>query len=407
MLAGPRLLRHTVAIALSVIPGGLHAQDAFERCIASMRAARPSRGIAPSTWRLLDSIRPDPRVLGELNAQPEFRLPVWDYVAVMVDQERIDDGLARLAEYRDLLGAISERYGIDPAALVAVWGIESNYGRNRGGYNVLRSLATLSCSGRRQAYFRGELRSALRIVQGGHVDPEEFRGSWAGAFGQTQFMPGTFERLAVDFDRDGRRDLLDTPADALASAANYLRNAGWRPGHPWGIEVRVRSPDAPLRVAGEGRRVRRTLSTWSARDLLRVDGSPLIVPGVAPTTLAALLAPAGARGPAFLVFGNFTALYRYNASESYALSVAHLADRLRGAEPFATPWPTDDPGLSRADRRELQGLLSQRGHDIGLPDGLLTPRTRAAVAEEQRRLGHAATGRPGQRLLEALRLQRR
>jgi lytic murein transglycosylase len=263
---------------------------------------------------------------------------------------------------------------------------------------VLRSLATLSCEGRRQTYFRREFLSALRIVQSGNIGAEDFKGSWAGAFGQTQFMPGSFERLAVDGNGDGRRDIIGSRADALASAANYLRNAGWRAGRPWGVEVRLpESRRGPIRARGGWRRARRTLRAWGALGLKRVDGTAL-----AGETQAGLFAPAGPTGPVFLVTRNFEAVYRYNAAESYTLAVAHLADRLRGRGPLATPWPTDDLGLSRAERRELQQLLIDRGHAIRV-DGLLLAPTREAVKAEQQRLGHEVTGRPGQKLLEALR----
>lgn len=307
-----------------------------------------------------------------------------------------------MAEHRATFDSVARRFRTDPHVVAAIWGIESNFGRGMGSYDVLRSLATLSCHGRRQQYFRRELLAALRIVQRGDVDGSRFLGSWAGAFGQVQFMPGTFEWLAVDFDGDGRRDILHTVGDALASAANYLRNARWREGAVWGIEVRL---PASLPTRGEGRRVKRPLSTWAARGVRRVDGAPLVAGGLTPTTPAGLHLPAGVRGPAFLTFANFDAIYRYNASEAYTLAIAHLADRLRGGGPFVTPWPTDDLGLSRAERRELQRLLAARGHDIGAPSGVLTTRTRAAVKAEQERLGHEATGRPGQRLLEALRVR--
>ena len=213
-------------------------------------------------------------------------------------------------------------------------------------------------------------------------------------------MPGSYEWLAVDFDGDGRRDILHNVGDALASAANFLRRRGWRPGAPWIMEVRL--PDE-FNARGEGRRVRRTLATWAARELRRADGSRLISVDRPAATSAGLHLPAGAKGPAFLVFHNFGLIYRYNASEAYTLAIAHLADRLRGGAPFTTTWPTEDLGLSRAERRELQRLLAARGHDVEAPSGILTPRTRAAVKVEQERLGHEATGRPGQRLLKALR----
>ena len=298
------------------------------------------------------------------------------------------------------LEAIERQFRVDPAVVVAIWGIESNFGRGTGSFDVLRSLATLSCHGRRQAYFRGEFLAALRAVQKGDIDGERFLGSWAGAFGQVQFMPGSYEWLAVDFDRDGRRDILHNVGDALASAANFLRRRGWQPGAPWGIEVRL--PNG-FNARGEGRRVRRTIATWSARGVRRVDGSRPVSADLPATTNAGLHLPAGPNGPAFLVFHNFNVIYRYNASVAYTLAIAHLADRLRGAAQFATPWPTDDLGLSRAERRELQQILATLGHDVGAPSGVLTPATIAAVREEQRRLGHEPTGRPGQRLLKALR----
>jgi len=274
--------------------------------------------------------------------------------------------------------------------------VESDFGRNFGTRPLLTSLSTLSCYGRRQAFFQGEFFTTLQIIQEGHVAPERLNGSWAGAFGHTQFMPSTFMRLAVDFDGDGRRDLVDSVPDALASTANFLKRAGWRDSRPWGFEVAL---PAGLDTAGAGRRNKQSMSAWAARGVKRIDGGAL--PGG--DTPAGLLLPAGAKGPAFLVTGNFDALYSYNAAESYALAIAHLSDRLRGGAPFATPWPTDDPGLSRAERRELQELLIARGHDIGEADGVIGSRTRAAIERVQAELGLEADGRAGQKVLAALR----
>ena len=371
------------------------------RCLAGLQSAAQAAGVSAATWREHTAgLQADPVVVARLDDQPEFRLPIWDYLAALVDDERIADGRARLAEHRDTLAAVQRRFGVDAETVVAVWGVESDYGREFGRFPLVRSLATLSCQGRRQTFFRGELFATLRIVQGGHVEPERLVGSWAGAFGHTQFMPTTYERLAVDFDGDGRRDLVTTVPDALASTANFLQKAGWRPGEPWGFEVRL-PPGVDLR--GEGRRTKRPLSEWTARGLRRVDGGPLVAGSLAPTTPAGLLAPAGRDGPVFLVLRNFDALFSYNAAESYGLAIAHLSDRLRGRGPFATPWPTDDPGLSRAERRELQTLLIARGHDIGEVDGRLGERSRAAIRAEQARLGQEPTGRGGQKILQALR----
>jgi glucose-6-phosphate 1-epimerase len=235
-------------------------------------------------------------------------------------------------------------------------------------------------------------------VQAGDVASEKLVGSWAGAFGHTQFMPSTYRRIAVDFDGDGRRDLVESIPDALASTANYLKRSGWRSDQPWGYEVRL--PDG-FDASTSGRTSRRPLSTWLGKGVARVDDGPIDLPAATP---AALLLPAGRQGPVFLVFKNFDAIYSYNAAESYALAIAHLSDRLRGQGPLATSWPTPDPGLSRRERRELQTLLLARGHDIGEVDGIIGSASRAAIQAEQARLGQVpADGRAGRRILSALR----
>lgn len=394
-----RCLPALALVALAAAPA--RADEAFTRCLANLQPAAQAAGVSAATWREhTGGLAPDPTVIERLDFQPEFRIPIWDYLAGLVDDERVADGRARLAEHAPTLAEVERRFGVDPATVVAVWGVESDYGRSRGRYPIVQALATLSCQGRRQPFFRGELFATLRIVQAGHLAPEQLVGSWAGAFGQTQFMPSTYERLAVDFDGDGRRDLVASIPDALASTAHFLQRAGWRTGEPWGFEVRLPAGFDP---SGEGRRVKRPLSTWTSRGVRRADGSALVRGGLGADTPAGLLAPAGGNGPVFLVLRNFDAIYSYNAAESYGLAIAHLADRLRGGKPFAAAWPTDDPGLSRAERRELQRLLVARGHDIGEVDGMLGERSRAAIRAEQQRLGQEPTGRAGQKLLAALR----
>jgi lytic murein transglycosylase len=371
------------------------AQD-FTRCLAELKPAAQAAGVQSDTHeRHTRGLTADLTVIDKLNFQPEFKTPIWDYLAGLVDEERVEQGRTLLAQHAAVLESVQRRYGVDPATVVAVWGVESNFGQTFGKYPLVQALGTLSCFGRRQAYFRGEFHATLRILQAGHIAPERLVGSWAGAFGHTQFMPSTFERLAVDFDGDGRRDLMDSVPDALASTANFLAKAGWQADQVWGWEVRL---PAGFPVAGQGRKNRRSLAAWAAAGLRLVNGSPL--PAGAE---AGLMTPAGASGPAFLVTRNFDALYSYNAAESYGLAIAHLSDRLRGGGPFVTPWPTDDAGLSRAERREVQTLLSARGHDIGVVDGMLGDRSKAAVRTEQARLGHEVNGRAGQRLLKTLR----
>ncbi|MCC6246084.1 MAG: lytic murein transglycosylase [Gemmatimonadaceae bacterium] len=397
-----RALAAAGCIAASALPAFAAAPPSFASCIESLRASRAARSIRPATWDThIMTLRPDSTVLTALNAQPEFTLAIWDYFAIMADGERITEGQRLMRTHRALLDQIAATYAVDPAVVLAIWGVESNFGAGRGNLSVLRSLSTLACIGRRQSYFRGELIAALRIVQEGHIDPAHFKGSWAGAFGHTQFMPGTFEWLAVDHDGDGRRDVVDNVGDALASTANFLKRAGrWREGEPWGVEVQL---PAGYVGANDGRRTRRTLATWSTKGLRRVDGTPLQTLGLPKTTTAALLRPAGTNGPAFLVLNNFFAVFRYNASESYALAIAHLSDRIRGGRPLVATWPTDDLGLSRADRRELHTLLASRGYNVGATTAALTPSVVSAIRDEQARLGFSRTGRPGQRLLNALR----
>ncbi len=369
----------------------------FPGCLKRLRAEAVEQGVPGGAFdRFMIGVEPDAEVLALLDRQPEFTTPIWDYLAGLVDEERVSEGVAKMAQWREVLARVASTYDVDPATVVAIWGVESNYGQTFGTRPLVRSLATLSCYGRRQGFFRGEFLTTLRILQEGHVAPGELNGSWAGAFGHTQFMPSTFMRIAVDFDGDGLRDLVGSVPDALASTAHYLRRSNWRNGEPWGFEVRL--PEG-MDVSGAGRRNKQPLATWRARGVTRADGAPL--PEGPP---AGLLLPAGAQGPAFLVFRNFDALYSYNAAESYALAIAHLSDRLRGAPAgFVTSWPTDDPGLSRAERREVQTRLLMQGYDIGEVDGMIGSRTREAVRAFMQAQGEASDGRAGRRVLERLR----
>jgi len=371
-------------------------QAAYDRCLDRLDRHANAEGLDDAVFdRHVRPVQPDTSVLRLLDAQPEFSTPIWDYLAGLVDAERVADGRAMLAQHADTLSRVEAAYGVDPETVVAVWGVESDYGRTTGKRPLLQSLTTLACMGRRQDFFRGELMATLRIIQDGDVAADALLGSWAGAFGHTQFMPSTYRRIAVDFDRDGRRDLVGSVPDALASTANYLKRSGWRSGEAWGYEVKL--PDG---FAGSGGRTdRRPLSQWLGQGITRVDGGA-IEPA---STRAAVLLPAGRNGPAFLVFRNFDAIYSYNAAESYALAIAHLSDRLRGQDGFVQPWPTDDPGLSRQERRELQRLLLQRGHDIGEVDGIIGGSSRAAIRLEQQRLGREPDGRASQSVLRALR----
>lgn len=393
LLAAAPLLGATGAAPAAEPPA--YDTAAYARCVDRLARDASAAGISQATFDAhVRPVTPDTSVLALLDYQPEFRTPIWDYLAGLVDEERVADGKAMLEEHATTLARVEEVYGVDPETVVAVWGVESDFGSTFGKRPLLESLTTLSCMGRRQDFFRGELLATLRILQDGDVRPEGLVGSWAGAFGHTQFMPSTYRRIAVDFDGDGRRDLVGSILDALASTANYLKRSGWRTGQPWGHEVRL---PAGFDTGVSGRTSRRPVSYWTSRGIKRIDGGAL--PGY---DRSALVLPAGREGPAWLVYRNFDAIYSYNAAESYAFAIALLSDRLRGKEGPVASWPTDDPGLSRKGRRELQRLLIARGHDIGEVDGIIGSASREAIRAEQARLGLPVDGRAGQKLLRAL-----
>jgi glucose-6-phosphate 1-epimerase len=387
-------------LALLALWGGKASADdiAFKQCLVDLKPRALAVGVSGETFDAHTStLLPDMGVLELLDAQPEFQTPIWDYLAALVDAQRIRDGQAMLATHAATLAQVAQAYGVDAQTVVAVWGVESDYGKTFGKRPLLTSLSTLSCFGRRQEFFRGELFATLKLLQSGDLESGGLTGSWAGAFGHTQFMPTTYQRIAVDGDGDGRRDLVGSIPDALASTANYLRKAGWRTGEPWGYEV---SLPADFDASLAGRRNKRALDDWIARGVTRVDGTAI----VAEDKQAGVLLPAGIEGPAFLVFRNFDAIYSYNAAESYALAIATLSDRLRGGGPLVAKWPTDDPGLGRDERKQLQQLLLARGHAIGEADGMIGTLTRRAIVLEQQRLGmQPEDGRAGMKILDALR----
>jgi lytic murein transglycosylase len=383
-------MRTLLLATVAVLVLGRPASADFASCVAGLEDAAVRAGVSRAVAaRALADVRPDDKVLEQSRSQPEFKIPIWDYLAVLVDDERIADGRAMMQSHDAVLRAAEARFGVDRHVIAAVWGVESNYGRDVGSAYLPQSLATLAClGGRRTDFWRGELIAALELVDRGDLALEALRGSWAGAFGQTQFIPSSYRRLAVDFDGDGRRDLVASVADALGSTANYLKRSGWRSGEPWMTEVTV-----PPGYAGPtGRNTRASPATWASRGVRGADGGGE----------AGLLLPAGPGGPGFLVFRNFDAIYAYNQAESYAIAISHLAHRLAGGPPLSTPWPTDDPGLSRAERRHLQELLNAQGFAVGAVDGRIGQASRAAIAEAERRHGLPPTGRPGRRIYRAL-----
>ena len=384
-----------LAAAAQPLPPATLALAEFPACLGRLRLLATAQGVRESVVdHAFRGVEPDPSVVDAMSKQPEFQIPVWDYMAGLVDDKRIAEGREQLARWGKTLAGIERRFGVDRHVVLAIWGVESNYGKITGKRPLVRSLATASCYGHRQEFFRGELLAVLEILQSGDIDPRHLRGSWAGAFGQTQFMPSTYRRIAVDFDGDGRRDIVDSIPDALASTARYLKEAGWDSARPWGFEVAL----PPGYEGPSGRRSRDTLERWRQRGVRRIDGKP-----IAGEERAALLLPAGLRGPAFLVTANFEAIVAYNNAVAYALSIAHLSDRIRGGGPFVAAWPTDDPALSRSERVEVQERLAARGFDVGEPDGIIGNRTRDAIELFQRAAGLQPDGYAGQKLLQALR----
>ncbi|MDR6177296.1 MULTISPECIES: lytic murein transglycosylase [unclassified Pseudomonas] len=373
-------------------------EESFEQWRSRFRALALGRGISAATFdQAFAGVQPDPAVIAADRSQPEFTKPVWEYLESAVSPLRVRNGKSLLIQQAGLLASLEARYGIEPARLVAFWGMESNYGNNMGNKGVIRSLATLAYEGRRPDFAQDQLIAALGILQHGDVTADRMIGSWAGAMGQTQFIPTTYDQYAVDFDGDGRRDIWGSTADALASTANYLKASGWQDGKPWGYEVRVPA-NFDYSLADMG--VRKSLAEWNA---LGIQDLGLPQPAAQPSDGASLLLPAGHRGPAFLVFNNFRTILKYNNSSSYALGVALLSERYRDAGQVAGSWPTDDLPLSRSERVELQQRLAALGLDPGSADGIIGANTRKAIRAYQQSQGWPADGYPNHQLLDKLR----
>jgi len=369
----------------------------FDHCIASLWPQAAQRGISRRTFETATrGLVPDMKIMELLDAQPEFTKPIWEYLDILVNESRITTGRQAIAQNRAAFDAVEKAYGVDRYILTAIWGVESNFGTQGGERPVVQSTATLSCIGRRQNYFRDEFLTTLEILEHGDVPAEHLKGSWAGAFGPTQFMPTSFKRFAVDFDGDGKKNVVDSIPDLLASTANNLRRDGWRAGASWGYEVVL---PANFNFMLVGRSIRKPLREWTMMGIRRV-GAKLFP---RPDEMASLLVPAGARGPAFLVIDNFRVIMKYNPSEAYALAIGHLADRVRGGDAFVQAWPRDEVPLTRTERFELQERLAARGYDIGESDGNLGPKTLAALRDFQRRMGLLPDGFASESMLDRLR----
>jgi len=363
------------------MPAAAPAMDqdaAFRAFVAGFRATAVQAGIDPQVYDASTAgIVRNPSV-EQLNLQqPEFVKPIWDYLDSAVSLTRITKGQAMLAAYAPVLANIEQRFGVQKEILVAIWGIESDYGEEMGSFNMFEALATLGYAGPRSAFGRSELLDALRIEQQQHFPPAEMTSSWAGAFGQTQFVPSAYLKYAVDGDGDGRPDLWHSPADALASAANLLAQSGWERGAAWGYEV-VLPTSFPYEFADIDKPS--TITYWRSIGVRAAGGWELPVSDAR----ASIYLPAGARGPAFMVFDNFRTVLKYNNAGSYALAVCLLADRLKGYPPIMAPWPRDEVPLSRPEQLALQTDLQRLGFDPGPLDGILGRQGRAALRAWQK-----------------------
>ncbi len=399
-MAKPRLVAAAFLAAgfCGLTASTAHADAEFERFIQGMWPSAKEAGIARELFdRAFAGIKdPDPDVLKLADNQPEFTSTTSQYLSKAVTPFRIDTGKTLKSSEQDLLGAIEKRYRVDRAILLAIWGIESNFGADKGQMRVMRSLATLAYSGNKKDYAREQYIAALKILKTGIVTPTNFTGSWAAAMGHTQFIPTSYLSFAVDWTGDGKKDIWNSKEDALASTANYLAKAGWRNDRPWGWEIKL---PAKFNRSLIGRSNWRSVAEWAKLGITPARGGSFS----APKAEAFVMVPQGVDGPAFLVTRNFMAIMDYNQSHSYALAVGHLADRIKGGQAFVTPWPKVDYDLSFAQRVEIQKLLYKEGFDPGGTDGRFGARTYEAILGFQHKSGLSLDGTPTVALLERLR----
>ena len=392
-------LRSVVAASAAAMAYAASAEPApkppspaeLSRFVVDLRPLAEARGVAAATFEAaFAGVTPDPSVAALTRRQPELNKPTGAYLADAVTPARVAQGRAVLDRWRDDLDRISAASGLPGPILLAIWGLETNYGAAPGNKDVIRSMATLGAMGYRADLYRDELLAALDILQRGDAARDQLRGSWAGAMGQPQFMPSSYGKFAADGDGDGRRDIWTDVPDTLASIAGFLRGQGWTPGLPWGFPVTL-PPGFDIGATG-----RAPFPAWAERGVARADGGAL-----PPEGEGILYFPAGAPGPAFLVTTNFTVIKTYNSSDSYVLAVATLADRIAGAAPVAGSWPTVAP-VGRDDRIALQARLAALGYNVDDRAGRISLTLRDTVRSAQAKNGLVPDGNPTAALLKAL-----
>lgn len=384
--------RRLILGGLALTTNSAHAMDEFAPFGDEFASDVAQAGISRATFEAaLAGFTPDPKVVALTRRQSEFSRPIGAYVAGAVSAARLAEGRQLAVRWAGVQDECRRRDGVPATVVLAIWAQESGFGRATGGFSTIRSLATLASIGYRADTFRPELIAALRILEEEHAPPGMLTGSWAGAMGQTQFMPSSFLAYAVDEDGDGRRDIWSSTPDVLASISNFLARKGWRRDLPWGVEV-VLPPGADLILHA------RDMAAWSAMGVAPADGTAL------PGGEGRLFLPAGIAGPAFLLTENWEVIRAYNTSDSYALAIGHLSDRLGGSAPLRQPWPAG-PGLTQAEREEVHRDLTRRGLYRGTPDGKFGAATRDAVRRFQIGRGLVPDGYADRALLAALRVR--
>jgi len=368
---------------------------AFAKYVAAFWPEAEQAGVSRDTFdAAFRGVTYDPKIVANTLQQAEFVKPVWDYLRSAVSAERVDRGQAKFQAERSWLQKAHADYGVSEAVVMGIWGIETDFGAFVGGDNVIRSLASLAFAHYQEHYFRSELLAALKILEEGDIAPKRMLGSWAGAMGQTQFMPSSFLKFAVDYDGQGRRDIWTDSADAIGSTANYLKEHGWIPGLPWGFEVEL--PDGfDLSAADSAKPA--PIRSFVQRGATRADGKPMPQSGD-----GQLLILAGLDGPIFLVTANFEAIKSYNNSTSYALAVALLGDEILGGETLRAAWPLKDRQLNEAEIKEMQTRLQRLGFEVGEIDGRAGEALRGAVRNYQEKIGVPPDGYPTPALLKRL-----
>lgn len=370
--------------------------QSFDDWLKGLRREALANGVSARTFdRAFANVQLSTRVVELDRSQPEFTRQPWQYLDSMVSEDRIKRGRQRWQENAALFDRISQRSGIPAEILIAHWGAESAYGQSTGGFTVVNALTSLAYDGRRSAYFRTELLAALTILERGDIALERMTGSWAGAMGQTQFMPTIFQKFAVDEDGDGRRDIWGSLPDVFASTAKFVQANGWRPGERWGEEVKLPS-GFPYDQAEYA--ITKPMAEWRQLGVTGLDGKAPAGDG-----RAAILVLGGHQGPAFLVRENFRAIMKYNPSTSYALAIGLLADRLAGRPGIRSDWPRHEEPLSRTERIELQEGLTARGFNPGVADGVIGANSRTALRGFQAQVGMVPDGFPTKAVLERMR----